>query len=89
MIFTDMKNEVRITKLIELYPEKNFFISKTIYEKIQNNKKLIQLSRELYQKPNLGNLSMYDFFNLKYEPVKPGEIPNFLTKDWAIGENNE
>ena len=67
----------------------NFFISKTIYEKIQNNKKLIQLSRELYQKPNLGNLSMYDFFNLKYEPVKPDEIPNFLTKDWALGENNE
>ena len=31
MIFMDMKNEVRITKLIELYPEKNFFISKIIY----------------------------------------------------------
>lgn len=28
MIFMDMKNEVRITKLMELYPEKNFFISK-------------------------------------------------------------
>lgn len=28
MIFMDMKNEVRITKLTELYPEKNFFISK-------------------------------------------------------------
>ena len=74
--------------LVFAYTE-NFFISKTIYEKIQNNKKLIHLSRELYQKPNLGNLSMYDFFNLKYEPVKPDEIPNFLTKDWALGENNE
>lgn len=26
MIFMDMKNEVRITKLMELYPEKSFFI---------------------------------------------------------------
>ena len=28
MIFMDMKNEVRITKLIELYPEKNFLFQK-------------------------------------------------------------
>ena len=82
------KNKEFLNYLVFAYTE-NFFISKTIYEKIQNNKKLIQLSRELYQKPNLGNLSMYDFFNLKYEPVKPDEIPNFLTKDWALGENNE
>ena len=33
MIFKDMKNEVRITKLIELYPEKNFFISKIVNSK--------------------------------------------------------
>ena len=33
MIFTDMKNEVRITKLIELDPEKNFFISKIVNSK--------------------------------------------------------
>ena len=28
MIFMDMKNEVRITKLLELYPKKRFFIPK-------------------------------------------------------------
>ena len=28
MIFMDMKTEVKITKLLELYPNKNFFISK-------------------------------------------------------------
>ena len=28
MIFMDMKNEVKITKLMKLYPEKSFFISK-------------------------------------------------------------
>ena len=28
MIFMDMKNEVRITKLMELYPKKSFFIPK-------------------------------------------------------------
>ena len=33
MIFMDMKTEVRITKLIELYPEKNFFISKIVNSK--------------------------------------------------------
>ena len=33
MIFMDMKNEVRITKLIEFYPEKNFFISKIVNSK--------------------------------------------------------
>ena len=33
MIFMDMTNEVRITKLIELYPEKNFFISKIVNSK--------------------------------------------------------
>ena len=33
IFFMDMKNEVRITKLIELYPEKNFFISKIVNNK--------------------------------------------------------
>ena len=28
MIFMDMKNEVRITKLMEFYPKKSFFIPK-------------------------------------------------------------
>ena len=38
MIFMDMKTEVKITKLLELYPKKNFFISKfskyTLYNSI-------------------------------------------------------
>ena len=33
MIFMDMKNEVRITKLLEFYPKKNFFISKIVNSK--------------------------------------------------------
>ena len=33
MIFMDMKTEVKITKLLELYPNKNFFISKIINRK--------------------------------------------------------
>ena len=33
MIFMDMKTEVKITKLLELYPNKNFFISKIINSK--------------------------------------------------------
>lgn len=30
MIFMDMKNEVKITKLMKFYPEKNFFIPKIV-----------------------------------------------------------
>ena len=33
MIFMDMKNEVKITKLLEFYPKKNFFISKIVNSK--------------------------------------------------------
>ena len=33
MIFMNMKTEVKITKLLELYPKKNFFISKIINSK--------------------------------------------------------
>ena len=33
MLFMDMKTEVKITKLLELYPKKNFFISKIINSK--------------------------------------------------------
>ena len=31
MIFMDMGNEVNITKLLELYPQKNFFIPKSFF----------------------------------------------------------
>ena len=30
MIFMDMKNEVKITKLLNIYPKKNFYIPKTL-----------------------------------------------------------
>ena len=82
------KTKEFLNYLVFAYTE-NFFISKKICEKIQSNKKLIQLNRELYQQPNLGNLNMYDFLNFEYEPVKADEIPNFLTKDWALGEKDE
>lgn len=82
------KTKEFLNYLVFAYTE-NFFISKRICEKIQSNKKLIQLNRELYQQPNLGNLNMYDFLNFEYEPVKADEIPNFLTKDWALGEKDE
>ena len=38
MIFMDMKTEVKITKLLELYPKKNFFISKITNSKNRERK---------------------------------------------------
>ena len=52
MIFMDMKTEVKITKLLELYPKKNFFISK-----ITNNK-----NREMkINKYNKNELILHKF----------------------------
>ena len=82
------KTKEFLNYLVFAYTE-NYFISKKICEKIQSNKKLIQLSRELYQNPNFGRVSIFDNFNMNYKPVKADEIPNFLTKDWALGEKNE
>lgn len=82
------KTKEFLNYLVFAYTE-NFFISKIICEKILSNKKLIQLSRELYQNPDFGRVSIFDIFNMNYKPVKADEIPNFLTKDWALGEKDE
>lgn len=43
--------------------------------------KLIQLSKEIFQRPKFSRT-----IQPNYVPVKPDEIPNLLSKEWAIGE---
>ena len=52
MIFMDMKNEVKVTKLIKLYPEKNFFIPKIVNRKNREMK---------INKYNENNLVLHKF----------------------------
>jgi len=58
----------------------HYFLSKQISERILQHDKLIQLSKEIFQRPKFSRISQ-----LNYIPVKPDEIPNLLSKEWAIG----
>lgn len=59
----------------------NYFFAPYFKETIENNPKLVQLSRENNELPNLG---FVDFMTgTEYEPVKMEEIPNLLTCEYA------
>lgn len=72
-----------INYLIFAYTE-NFFISKSIRIELQRNPKLIALSKEVFQNPDFGLLDLGNQFGIGYSPVTMSEIPNFLSKEWAI-----
>ena len=72
-----------INYLIFAYTE-NFFISKKIQLDIEKNPKLTSLSKELYQTPDFGMLSLENLYGKDYSPVTMSEIPNFLSKEWAV-----
>ena len=64
MIFMDMKNEVRITKLMKLYPEKSFFIPKITDSKNREMKINKYEGNELVlQKFGYYESSSSDFYN--------------------------
>ena len=64
MIFMDMKNEVKITKLMEDYPEKNFFIPKITDSKNREMKINKYEGNELVlQKFGYYESSSSDFYN--------------------------
>ena len=64
MIFMDMKNEVRITKLMKLYPEKSFFIPKITDSKNREMKINKYKGNELVlQKFGYYESSSSDFYN--------------------------
>ncbi len=61
----------------------NYFFSPKIHGTLQENSKLIQLSRENNEYPNLGYLTMDDILQ-GYAPVKMEEIPNILSSKYAL-----
>jgi len=72
-----------INYLIFKYCE-NFFISKRVPKDVLENKKLIQISREVYEQPNLGYLDIEDITQYDYKEVDMNEIPNLLSKEYSL-----
>ncbi len=71
-----------INYLVFEYSE-TYFCSKSIENIINENQALRKVSQESNGYPNLGYLSIMDMID-EYEPVKPNEIPNFLTEAYKI-----
>lgn len=61
----------------------NYFFSPKIQETLKGSPKLVQLSRENNELPNLGYITMEDILQ-GYEPVKMEEIPNILSSKYAL-----
>ena len=90
MIFMDMKTEVKITKLLELYPKKNFFISKITNSKNRemkinkyNKNELIlhkfgyyESSSSDFYNENILDIVIVpaEFYNLVREKVMPAAV---------------
>lgn len=69
--------------LIFAYTE-NYFISKRILTELETNTKLKQLSSEANGRPNFGLFDEHNSYGAGYIPVSMNDIPNFLSKEWAI-----
>ena len=69
--------------LIFAYSE-NYFISKKILNTLETDEALKKLSREINGIPNLGQVNLLDIQNWNYAPVSMNDIPNFLSREWAI-----
>lgn len=69
--------------LIFAYSE-NYFISKKILNTLETDEALKKLSREINGIPNLGQVNLLDIQNWSYAPVSMNDIPNFLSREWAI-----
>lgn len=60
----------------------NYYFSPLINEEIKNNEKLVLLSQENYEMPNLGYItSPMDF---GYTSINRDDIPNLLSKNYAL-----
>ena len=62
----------------------NYFISTNIKHEIETNENLQKLSQESNGIPGLGILGPNNLFGIGYKPVSSGDIPNFLSPEWAI-----
>jgi hypothetical protein len=69
--------------LIFAYTE-NYFISKKILNVLETDEALKKLSQEINGIPNLGQVNLLDSKSRDYTPVSMDDIPNFLSKEWAL-----
>lgn len=81
---SDEKKLSYINYWIFKYTE-NYFFAPSFKKKIEENPKLIQLSRENNELPNLGYVNLMTM--LQYEPVKIDEVPNLLKPEYAMLRN--
>ncbi len=78
---TDDESLSYINWLIIKYSS-NYYFSDKVKNTIETNKRLIELSKEDFGKPNLGLIN--ENLKMTYKPVNMYEIPNFLDKEYAI-----
>ena len=71
-----------INYLIFKYSE-NYYLAPSIKETIEHDEKLVQLSREYNEMPNLGYILSNTMIS-EYKPVQCDEIPNFLDIKYAL-----
>ena len=83
---SDEKKLCYINYWIFKYTE-NYFFAPSFKQEIAANPKLVQLSRESNELPNLGYVNIMTM--LQYEPVKMDEIPNLLTSEYAKTQGKE
>lgn len=69
--------------LIFAYTE-NYFISKKILNVLETDEALKKLSQEINGVPNIGHINLLDSKSWNYTPVSMDDIPNFLSKEWAL-----
>lgn len=84
--FNSVSNDVKLrylNYLIFAYSE-DYFISKKILNAIESNENLKKLSLERNDMPNLGFVNLLDSKSKDYTPVSMDDIPNFLSKEWAL-----
>ena len=84
--FNSINNETKLkylNYLIFAYSE-NYFISKKILNTLETDDALKKLSQEINGIPNLGHVNLLDYKNWNYTPISMNDIPNLLSKDWAI-----
>ena len=80
------KKEIKLmylNYLIFAYTE-NYFLSKQILDTLETSDALKKLSREINGIPNLGHVSLSDIISWNYASVPMDDIPNFLSREWAI-----
>lgn len=62
----------------------NYYISPKIEKDVCSNKFLLKLSREKDGYPSLGIMGPHNNYGAGYKPVSSDDIPNFLSREWAI-----